>query len=91
MDPPPAPVPLSAVRAVLVRPWLWGAALITLVRLAPSGWWRRWPPSPLPDPAYLRFRLTTQYGDAAHPPEPEDLVTYLRWRRAWPRARDTVS
>ena len=33
---------------------------------------------PLPDPAYLRFRLETQYGtDRA--PDPDDIVTYLHW------------
>lgn len=91
MDPPPAPLPLGAARAVLARPWLWAAALVTLFRLAPRGWWRRWPPVPRPDPAYMRFRLTTQYGDPQHPAEAHDLLTYLRWQRGWTRARSIVS
>jgi len=41
---------------------------------------------PLPDPGYLRFRMQTAYGDTgARPPDPHDLVTYLRWCRAYPR------
>lgn len=72
-----------AVGAVLVRPWLWATAL----RLAPRGWWRRAPHLPVPDAAYLRFRMVTMYGDATHAPEPDDLVTYLKWCRRFPRAR----
>jgi hypothetical protein len=35
----------------------------------------------LPDPAYLAFRLETQYGsDPAV--DPDDVVAYLRWCRA---------
>lgn len=66
-----------ALVAVLVRPWLWRSALA----LAPPGWWRRRPFLPLPDPAYAAFRLQTMYGDAAHAPEPADVVAYLGWCR----------
>ena len=45
------------------------------------GWWRRAPFLPLPDPAYLRFRLETQYGGDREP-DPADLVTYLHWCRS---------
>jgi hypothetical protein len=41
---------------------------------------------PVPDAAYQRFRATTQYGDADHPPERSDLVAYLSWCRSWRRA-----
>ena len=68
---------------MLVRPSLWGIALVQLFRLAPTGWWRHRPFLPLPDREYLRFRLQTQYGDADHAPEPADLVTYLRWCRSF--------
>jgi hypothetical protein len=70
------------VRAVLVRPGLWAIATRQLFVLAAPGWWQRRPFLPLPDPAYLHFRLVTQYGDGGHPPEPADVVTYLRWCRA---------
>ena len=71
----------AVARALLRRPDLWGAALAQGARLAPPGWWRRWPPLPLPDPAYLRFRLQTAYGDPEQPPAPEDVVAWLEWCR----------
>ena len=62
--------------------------MLQLFELAPRGWWRRWPPVPSPAPDYLRFRLQTMYGDPEHEPEPEDLVTYLKWCRTYrPRIR----
>lgn len=67
--------------AVAVRPWLWTTALRQVFTLAAPGWWHRWPPVPAPDPAYLRFRLQTQYGDAEREPEPADVVSYLHWCR----------
>jgi hypothetical protein len=74
-------ITVRSVAAVVVRPSLWGVALVQLVRLAPTGWWRRPPFLPVPDRDYLRFRMQTQYGDADHAAEPQDLVTYLRWCR----------
>lgn len=73
----------QAFVAVLVRPELWGTAMVQLFRLASPGWWRRWPPVPMPDPDYLRFRLQTQYGDAGDAPDPKDVVAYLRWCRRY--------
>ncbi len=71
----------KGVAAVVVRPWLWGTAVVQAFRLARRGWWRRPPFLPLPDRDYLRFRLETQYGDPDHRVEPEDLLAYLRWCR----------
>lgn len=71
--------------AVSVRPWLWPTAVVQVLVLAPSGWWRRWPHLPMPADAYLRFRSVTAYGDASRQPAPDDVVTYLHWCRAWPR------
>jgi hypothetical protein len=72
--------------ATLARhPGLWGTGIRQALTLAPAGWWRRAPFLPVPDPAYLHFRLQTAYGDPARSPEPADLVTYLHWCRAWPR------
>lgn len=71
--------------AVAVRPWLWSTAAVQLVVLARPGWWRRWPPLPTPDPAYLRFRLLTQYGSADRRADPADVIEYLRWRRSYGR------
>jgi hypothetical protein len=73
------------VPAVVARPTLWPTALVQLARLAAPGWWRHRPFLPLPDPAYLRFRLQTMYGDPAHEPVADDLVTYLEWCRRFRR------
>ena len=70
-----------AVAAVLRRPSLWWVALTTMVSLAPRGWWRRAPFLPLPDREWMRFRMVTAYGSPDHPPEPDDLVAFLRWRQ----------
>ncbi|MCB1039073.1 MAG: hypothetical protein R2701_12695 [Acidimicrobiales bacterium] len=70
----------AAFVAVARHPSLWSTALRQALRLAPAGWWRRRPFLPLPDPAYLRFRLETQYGSDATP-RADDVVTYLRWCR----------
>ena len=75
---------VAATAAVLRRPDLWVTAVRQLGRLAPSGWWRRAPFLPLPDPAYLRFRMVTAYGGDGGEPEPADVVTYLHWCKAWP-------
>lgn len=72
-------VPVAA--ALARRPWLWPTAVRQAVRLVPPGWWRGWPPLPVPDAAYVRFRLQTAYGDAGHGPEAADVVSYLRWCR----------
>lgn len=77
---------VAAGGAVIRHPSLWGVALVQAVRLAPSGWWRRRPFLPSPDPAYLRFRLETQYG-SDQAPEPRDVVAYLHWCRTLRRAR----
>ena len=71
--------------ALAREPGLWPTALGQAGRLARPGWWRRAPFLPVPDAGYVRFRLDTQYG-AAGRPDPEDLVTYLRWCRGADRA-----
>lgn len=69
----------AAVLAVLRRPRLWPVAVVQVFVLARRGWWRRWPPLPVPDAAYLRFRMQTMYGGDDHEPEAADVVTYLEW------------
>jgi hypothetical protein len=73
----------ALVWAVLRHPSLWVTAIRQAVRLAGRGWWRRPPYLPLPDRGYLGFRLVTAYGSADRSPDPDDLVAYLRWCRAW--------
>lgn len=69
----------AAVLAVLRRPRLWPAAVVQVFVLARRGWWRQWPPLPVPDAAYVRFRMQTMYGGEDHEPEANDVVTYLEW------------
>lgn len=75
---------LQVTLAVLVRPTLWCTALAQIGRLARRHWWRRPPFLPLPDPAYLRFRMETAYGSSLDAARVDDVVTYLRWCRRVP-------
>jgi hypothetical protein len=77
-----------AAAAVAVHPSLWWTAIRQVFVLATPRWWTRAPFLPLPDPAYLRFRLVTAYGDPDRAPEPHDVVTYLHWCRGWRPATD---
>jgi hypothetical protein len=45
------------------------------------GWWRQAPFLPVPDPAYLRWRMYTAYGDESAVPPADDVVRFARWRR----------
>jgi len=75
------PSTARAVAGVIRRPRLWTTALREAHLLARPGWWRRWPPVPLPEDHYLRFRLLTAYGDAEAAAPAGDLVAYLEWCR----------
>ena len=78
----------SVAGAVALRPLLWPVALAEAVRLAPVGWWRAWPPLPVPDAALWRFRMETAYGgegDAV--PDAADVRSFLRWCRGMRRWR----
>ena len=44
-------------------------------------WWAGPPFLPLPDPAYMRWRMYTAYGDESAVPPLEDVVRFARWRR----------
>ncbi|HEY6947561.1 MAG TPA: hypothetical protein VI297_01990 [Gemmatimonadales bacterium] len=44
-------------------------------------WWRRFPFLPLPDRAYLRWRMYTAYADANAVPPAADVIRFARWRR----------
>jgi len=67
---------------VLTHPGLWPAAALQALRLAPVGWWHRWPPLPLPGSQWWRFRMETAYGGAGdRVPEEDDVVSYLEWCR----------
>ena len=74
------------VLAVLVRPGLWAVSVGQVIRLARRGWWRRPPFLPVPDRAYLAFRMQTAYGGDPPPKYPtvDDVLTYLHWCREFP-------
>lgn len=74
--------------ALLRHPELIATAVRQSVRLAPAGWWRTWPPVPLPAADYLHFRSVTAYGDPDREPDTADVITWLRWSRAWPKATE---
>jgi hypothetical protein len=72
---------LPVAAAVVQRPTLWGSGLRAALRLAPRGWWRAWPPIPVPPSAYLRFRVQTNDGSPDARPRPDEVVAFLRWCR----------
>ncbi len=72
----------DAASALVRRPRLWGAAAAAGVRHVP-----RRPTRPRDAEAWLRFRLETAYGRERSVPTGSDVVTWLRWVRAWPRVR----
>jgi hypothetical protein len=75
---------LAVILAVLVHPRLWRAAVIQARVLAPNGWWRQWPPVPLPSAQYRSFRVLTAYGgDGDAVPNAHEVVTYLEWCRQY--------
>ena len=68
-----------SIITMLWHPSLIVTALIVARGLVPSKWWRRPPFLPIPDRAWLEFRLETAYGSKGFAPPEEDLVGYLRW------------
>jgi len=82
-----APGPLYRVEiseilvAVVVRPHLWFSAVATVVGMVPRKWWARPPFIPVPSRDVLRWRVTTAYGHPDMVLVPDDVLSYLRWRR----------
>ena len=44
-------------------------------------WWRMSPFLPVPDRAYLRWRMYTAYGDEGAVPPLLEVIRFARWRR----------
>jgi hypothetical protein len=72
----------SAFGAVLIRPYLWPSAVATVFDFAPDRWWTRSPFVPIPDRTVMEWRVTTAYGQSDMTLAAQDIVSYLRWRRA---------
>ena len=78
-------ISVELVLAILRRPDLWPAALRSAQDHAPKNWWRRRPFVPLPDPAWISFRLETAYGrDQDQPVGAKEFVTWLEWQATKP-------
>jgi hypothetical protein len=43
------------------------------------GWWRRFPPLPLPAPSYWAFRLSTVSGSSGESPSVAAMLEAARW------------
>ncbi|HUR77218.1 MAG TPA: hypothetical protein VMZ22_04660 [Acidimicrobiales bacterium] len=76
-----------AALALVRRPDLWWTGARQALRLAAPGWWRRGSHLPLPDDAYMHFRLVTQYGGDSPRATGGDLIQYLEWCRGEKRRR----
>lgn len=70
---------LRLVLAVVRRPALWMEAGRAAADTRCKQWWKRL--LLVPESDYLRWRLTTAYGEPDARVEPGDLVRYLQWRR----------
>jgi hypothetical protein len=69
------------VARAVFRPRLALDLLATAWAFRRRAWWRRAPFLPLPDRAYLRWRMYTAYADEAAVPPVEDVIRFARWRR----------
>jgi len=77
-------VVLQIMAQVVRRPHLWMTAIHQIWRIRRTGWYRKPPFLPIPDPSYLKFRIHTAYGDGDGQQKiPIDVVTYLEWCRNW--------
>jgi hypothetical protein len=61
------------------RPRLAADLILIAWRFRSRWWYRRFPFLPVPDPAYLRWRMYTAYGDYSAVPSVTDVERYARW------------
>jgi hypothetical protein len=80
------PVPPSILFAALVRrPAAAPALLRAAMALARPGWWRRWPPLPVPSAELWALRMEVATGDRRGMPTADELVDVARWATAMRR------
>ena len=72
------------VFAGLRRPPLAIDLLRVAWRFRARGWYARFPFLPLPSVPYVRWRMTTAYGDPDIVPPADDIIRYARWIRTQP-------
>lgn len=71
----------TLVGRALFRPRLALDLMATAWAFRRRNWWGIPPFLPLPDRAYLRWRMYTAYGDESAVPPAEDVIRFARWRR----------
>ncbi len=69
-----------AARAA-INPRLAVDLLRTVWAFRRRSWWRKPPFLPVPDRAYMRWRMYTAYGDENAVPPVKDVLGFARWRR----------
>lgn len=72
---------LGLAPRALLNPRLAVDLLRTAWAFRRRGWWSKAPFLPLPDRAYLRWRMYTAYGSDDAVPPARDVVAFARWRR----------
>lgn len=72
---------LALTLRALVNPRLAVDLLRTGWAFRRRGWQGRFPFLPVPDQAYLRWRMYTAYADEGAVPPVEDVIAFARWRR----------
>ena len=72
---------LQLLGRALLRPRLAVDLLAAAWAFRRRAWWSTPPFLPLPDRAYLRWRMYTAYGDEAAVPPARDVERFARWRR----------
>ncbi|MEO6066380.1 MAG: hypothetical protein ABJB33_09770 [Gemmatimonadota bacterium] len=72
---------LTLATHALARPRLALDLLAATWAFRRRGWWTHPPFLPLPDRAYLRWRMYTAYGDETAVPPARDIERFARWRR----------
>jgi hypothetical protein len=72
---------LTLAGRALLRPRLAVALIAATWAFRRRGWWTIPPFLPLPDRAYLRWRMYTAYGDEGAVPPARDIERFARWRR----------
>ncbi|MCC7195941.1 MAG: hypothetical protein IT356_10325 [Gemmatimonadaceae bacterium] len=72
-----------ALRAI-ASPRLAADLLRVAWRFRTRDWYRRPPFLPLPDRAYVAWRMHTAYGDHNAVPPVTDVIRYARWARRMP-------
>ena len=70
---------LTLAARAIAHPALARDLLTVAWRFRARHWYRRPPFLPVPDRAYVRWRMYTAYGDEDALPPPDDVVRYARW------------